>query len=77
MKIIFRNLDQIQQFCKIAEKYGNVIVKSGSIERDGESIVGVASLGVNKMLEVIYQDKDKKVQFESEVSALGIVREGR
>ena len=74
MKICFRNLDQIESFCKIAGKYGNVLVSSGSITIDGESIVGLTTLGLNKILDVTYNDKDKIVQFESEVAALGIVR---
>lgn len=74
MKIVFRNIQQIEKFSKIAEKYGNVIVKNGSIEIDGESIVGLTTLGLNKVLEVNYNDKDSIVQFESEVAALGIER---
>lgn len=74
LKIVFRNIGQIEKFCKIAEKYGNVIVKDGSIEIDGESIVGLTTLGLNKVLEVRYIDRDTKVQFESEVNALGIAR---
>lgn len=74
MKVVFRNLGQIESFCKIASKYGNVIVSSGSITIDGESIVGLTTLGLNKVLDVSYKDKDKLVQFESEVTALGIVR---
>ena len=75
MKIVFRNIQQIEKFSKIAEKYGNVIVKNGSIEIDGESIVGLTTLGLNKVLEVNYNDKDSIVQFESEVAALGIERQ--
>lgn len=74
MKVVFRNLHQIESFCNIASKYGNVIVSSGSIEVDGESIVGLTTLGLNKILDVRYNDKDKLVQFESEVAALGIER---
>lgn len=74
MKIVFRNIQQIEKFSRIAEKYGNVIVKNGSIEIDGESIVGLTTLGLNKVLEVYYNDKDSIVQFESEVAALGIER---
>ena len=74
MKIVFRNINQIENFCKIASKYGNVIVSSGSINIDGESIVGLTTLGLNKILDVQFNDKDKKVQFESEVAQLGVER---
>lgn len=74
MKVIFRNLEQVEKFCKIASKYGNVIVSSGSISIDGESIVGLTTLGLNKVLDVKYTDKDKLVQFESEVTSIGVVR---
>ncbi len=74
MKVVFRDLFQIEKFSKIASKYGNVIVANGSIEVDGESIVGLTTLGLNKVLEVKYNDKDTLVQFEQEVSALGIER---
>lgn len=74
LKVKFRNLDQIQKFCNIAEKYGNVIVANGSIEVDGESFVGLSTMGLNKILEVRFNDKDKIVQFEQEVAALGITR---
>ena len=75
IKIVFRNIQQIEKFSRIAEKYGNVIVKNGSIEIDGESIVGLTTLGLNKVLEVNYNDKDSIVQFESEFAALGIERQ--
>jgi len=75
MKIVFRRIEQIEAFSKIAEKYGNVMVKNGSIVIDGESIVGLTTLGLNKVLDVNYNDKDTIVQFESEVAALGIVRD--
>ena len=74
MKVMFRNIHQIEKFCNIAGKYGNVIVADGSIEVDGESIVGLTTLGLNKILDVKFSDKDKIVQFESEVAALGIER---
>ncbi len=75
MKIKFRNIDQIEKFCNIASKYGNVIVSNGSISVDGESIVGLTALGLNKVFDVLFTDSDTRVQFESEVTALGIVRE--
>lgn len=74
MKIVFRNMMQIEKFCNIASRYNNVIVGSGSVSVDGESIIGVSSMGLNKVLDVTFNDKDKIVQFESEVTALGIVR---
>ena len=74
MKIKFRKYEEMEKFSKIAEKYGNVIVKNGSIEIDGESLLGLTSLGLNKVLEVIFTDRDRKALFESEVAALGIER---
>lgn len=75
MKIKFKNMEQLERFCNIAGKYGNVIVSCGSIHVDGESIVGMTTLGLNKTLDVSFNDKDRLVQFESEVTALGIVRQ--
>lgn len=74
LKIMFRNIRQIEKFCNIAAKYGNVIVADGSIQVDGESIVGLTAMGLNKILDVKFNDKDKIVQFESEVATLDIVR---
>ena len=74
LKIMFRNLRQIEKFSNIATKYGNVIVADGSIQVDGESIVGLTAMGLNKILEVKFADKDRIVQFESEVAAFDIVR---
>lgn len=74
MRIKFRNIEQIEKFCNIASKYNNVIVSSGSVSVDGESIIGVTAMGLNKILDVTFNDKDKMVQFESEVNALGIIR---
>lgn len=68
-------MGQIERFCNIAAKYNNVVVSSGSVSVDGESIIGVAAMGLNKVLDVMFNDKDKVVQFESEVNALGIVRQ--
>lgn len=77
MKISFRNIVQVNKFCKAAEKYdGNVTVSEGSISVDGESIVGIMTLGLNKILEVNISDKfsASAVQFESEIAKLGIER---
>ena len=77
MKISFRNIVQVDKFCKAAEKYdGNVTVSEGSISVDGESIVGIMTLGLNKVLEVNISDKfsASAVQFESEIAKLGIER---
>lgn len=74
MKIVFRNMQQIEKFCNIASRYNNVVVSSGSVSVDGESIIGVSAMGLNRVLDVTFNDKDKIVQFESEVTALGITR---
>lgn len=77
MKISFRNIVQVDKFCKAAEKYdGNVTVSEGSISVDGESIIGIMNLGLNKILEVNISDRTSAsaVQFESEIAKLGIER---
>lgn len=78
MKVQFKNIAQVNKFCKAAEKYdGNVIVSDGSIEIDAESIVGIMTLGLHKVLEVKISDKfsASAIQFESEITKLGIVRD--
>lgn len=77
MKILFKNISQVNRFCKAAEKYdGDVTVSEGSIAVDGESIMGIMTLGLNKVLEVTISNKTSAsaVQFESEVAKLGIER---
>ena len=62
MKISFRNIVQVDKFCKAAEKYdGNVTVSEGSISVDGESIVGIMTLGLNKILEVNKEFIDENI----------------
>lgn len=77
MKIIFKNIVQVNKFCKAAEQYdGHVTVSEGSISVDGESIVGIMNLGLNKVLEVNISDQSSAsaIQFESEIAKLGIER---
>lgn len=77
MKICFKNIAQVNKFCKAAEAYdGDVTVSEGSISVDGESIMGIMTLGLNKVLTVTISDitSASAVQFESEVAKLGIDR---
>ena len=77
MRICFKNIAQVKKFCKAAEKYdGSVIVSEGSITVDGESIIGIMNLGLNKTLEVELSDRfsASAVQFEAEIAKLSIER---
>ena len=77
MKVIFKNISQVNKFCKAAEKYdGNITVADGSVVVDGESIVGIMTLGLHKTLEVHIPDKfsASAMEFQSAIAALGIER---
>lgn len=78
LKVNFKNIAQINKFCKAAEKYdGNVTVSCGSVEVDGESIIGLVNLGFNKTVDVQISDKfsASAMLFQAEVEKLGIVRD--
>lgn len=78
MKVNFKNISQVNKFCKAAEKYdGNVTVSYGSVTVDGESIIGIVNIGFNKTVEVQITDKHSAsaILFQSEIEQLGIVRD--
>lgn len=78
MKIKFRRLDQIERFCKLASEYhGDVIVSEGSIHIDGESMVGLITLGLNKQLnvQIANENSDEGRIFKMEIDKLGIRKE--
>lgn len=78
MRVNFKNIAQMDKFCKAAEKYdGNITVSCGSIEVDGSSLMGLVNVGFNKTVDVNISDKfsASAVQFESEIAKLGIIRE--
>lgn len=77
MKVLFKNIKQAERFSKAAEKYdGSIIVKDGSVSVDGESLIGLMTLGINKILDVEISDPNSAsaVQFSQEVAKLGIER---
>lgn len=79
MKVKFKNLAEIEQFAKVANLYdGDVIVKSGSITIDGESVVGLVTLGVNKWVEVYISNEDSQAgrDFRVAIRQLGINTKG-
>jgi hypothetical protein len=53
-----------------------VIVREGSVAVDGESIIGIMNLGLNKVLDVELSDRHSvsAVQFEAEIAKLQIER---
>lgn len=78
MRVNFKNIAQMDKFCKAAERYdGNITVSCGSVEVDGSSLVGLVNIGFNKTVDVNISDKfsASAVQFESEIAKLGIIRE--
>lgn len=78
MRVNFKNIAQMDKFCKAAEKYdGNITVSYGTIEVDGSSLMGLVNVGFNKTVDVNISDKfsASAVQFESEIAKLGIIRE--
>lgn len=78
MRVNFKNIAQMDKFCKAAERYdGNITVSCGSIEVDGSSLMGLVNVGFNKTVDVNISDKFSvsAVQFESEIAKLGIIRE--
>lgn len=77
MRVNFKNIAQMDKFCKAAERYdGNITVSCGSIEVDGSSLMGLVNVGFNKTVNVNISDKfsASAVQFESEIAKLGIER---
>lgn len=78
MRVNFKNIAQMDKFCKAAERYdGNITVSCGSIEVDGSSLMGLVNVGFNKTVDVNISDRfsASAVQFESEIAKLGIIRE--
>lgn len=78
MRVNFKNIAQMDKFCKAAEKYdGNITVSYGTIEVDGSSLMGLVNVGFNKTVDVNISDRfsASAVQFESEIAKLGIIRE--
>ena len=77
MRVSFKNIAQVNKFCKAAEKYdGSVMVSEGSVTVDGESIIGIMNLGLNKIVTVELSDKfsASAIEFESAIAKLGIER---
>lgn len=77
MKVRFKDISQVNKFCKAAEKYdGNITVSDGSVVVDGESLMGIMTIGLHKTLDVNISDtrSASAVQFQAEVEKLGIVR---
>ena len=53
MQIKFKDLVEIETFAQLAEQYeGDVILTNGSVAVDGESVVGIVTMGLNKWLEL-------------------------
>lgn len=77
MKVQFKNIAQVNKFCKAAERYdGNITIGDGTVEVDAESIVGIMTLGLHKVLEVKVSDNTSAsaMEFASEIAKLGIER---
>ena len=79
MQIKFKDLVEIETFAQLAEQYdGDVILSNGSIAIDGESVVGIVTMGVNKWLELHVGAKDPAAakEFKNAIKQMGIKTKG-
>lgn len=79
MDIKFKNLVEIETFAKMAEQYnGDVILTNGSIAIDGESVVAIVTMGVNKWIELHLGDEDTVDgrSFKNSIKQIGIKTKG-
>ena len=77
LRVQFKDISQVNKFCKAAGRYdGNITICDGSVEVDGESIIGIMTLGLHKVLEVKISDTTSAsaMEFASEIAKLGIER---
>lgn len=77
MKVQFKNIAQINKFCRAVDKYdGKITIGDGEFEVDGSSLVGIMNLGLHRLLEVKISNKNSAsaIQFMSEIAKLGIER---
>lgn len=75
MQIKFKDLVEIETFAQLAEQYdGDVIVNNGRIAIDGESVVGIVALGVNKWLELSITNEytQEAKDFKTAIKQMGI-----
>ena len=62
MRIKFKKVWQIEEFAKHCTTYNSdIIIKDGSIMVDGESLVGLLAIGINKVVDVNIILKDESL----------------
>lgn len=79
MQIKFKDLIEIETFAQLAEQYnGDVILYSGSIAVDGESVVAIVALGVSKWLDlhIANEDEPDGKEFKCAIKQMGIKTKG-
>ena len=79
MQIKFKDLAQIETFIKLVEQYtGDVMVHGGTYDRDGESLMGLLSLGCGKWLDLTLTEEDSvdAFEFKKAVKQIGIKTKG-
>jgi len=79
VQIKFKDLVEIETFAQLAEQYdGDVILSNGSIAIDGESVVGIVTMGVNKWLDlhVVATDPTAAREFKNAIKQMGIKTKG-
>lgn len=57
-KVNFRTVEDISHFVNVVNCYDyNVDIQAGSYQVDGKSILGVMSIGTNKVLEMVVHEE--------------------
>ena len=79
MQIKFRDLVEIETFAQLAEQFdGGVDLWCGSYIVDGESVVGILTIGMNKWIDLKFTGDDvtKNNEFKKSVKQMGIKTKG-
>lgn len=77
MKVLFKNIDQIESFLSITQSMeADVIIKQGQVQLDGKSPVGMMTAPLNYPLTVLVIEKKGISEIENfikRIDAIGVL----